>query len=374
MTAHEHEKVFFYCCPPTSNYAAFQHHLICLGEEFKALEIPIYSDIDHWKLSPNQDEYLFQYDPKIGPEDCSIVIIHDEWLLTGRPLPENLFHPQRNYRTVYLDAADGVKTDAFTPEFRQFDFIFRTHFNGNTCYPKNFYPWAFGLSNRILKQTEFPLDFQQRKPQILVNFRANKHPHSVRKFVYNSFFEKSQKLFSVENYTDRDNAQTLDPDDALQCIQTGGRHFPAYYKRLQESLACACFGGFFVSPFPKDQSLLVSRLTKRFIAAAVIKTNRIVQWDSWRFWEAIAAGSVVFHIDLDKYGAVLPVMPQNWKHYVGVDLDNMDAAIAKIANNPEILEAISIQGREWAREHYNPASTALRFLETVSQKSVSTHV
>lgn len=374
MTDHDYEKVFFYCCPPTPDYAAFQHHLICLGEGFRALGIPIYSDINHWKLFPDQDEYLFQHDPQVGPDDCSIVIIHDEWSLTGRPLPVNLFHSQRNYKTVYLDAANGVKTAAFTPEFRQFDFIFRVHFNGSTYYPENFYPWAFGLSNRILKQTEFPLDFRHRKPQILVNFRANKHPHSVRKFVYKQFFKKSESLFTAESSTDRDNANTLDPYNALQCEQTGGRHFPAYYQRLQESLACACFGGFFVSPFPKNQSLPASRLLKRFLAASGIKTNRIVQWDSWRFWEALAAGSVAFQIDLDKYGAVLPVMPQNWQHYIGVDLDNMDAAIAKIASNPEILETISIQGREWAREHYNPVSTALRFLETVCQKSVLTHV
>jgi hypothetical protein len=89
-------------------------------------------------------------------------------------------------------------------------------------------------------------------------------------------------------------------------------------------------------------------------------------WDSWRFWESLAAGCVTFHIDFDKYGAVLPVMPKNGQHYIGIDLDKLEDIVRRIATNPEILERISISGRQWAMENYGPIPTAVRFLNRIS--------
>jgi len=58
-------------------------------------------------------------------------------------------------------------------------------------------------------------------------------------------------------------------------------------------------------------------------------------------------------------------MPTNGKHYVGIDFDNVDAAIARITAEPELLEKIAAAGREWVLEHYSSVPTALRFLATV---------
>ncbi|MFN6156701.1 MAG: glycosyltransferase family 1 protein, partial [Dolichospermum sp.] len=98
----------------------------------------------------------------------------------------------------------------------------------------------------------------------------------------------------------------------------------------------------------------------------------ILQWDSWRFWESLAAGCVTFHVDFEKYGITLPVMPENWRHYIGVDLDHVQTTVDRIAENPEILEYITQEGRSWAIKNYSPVPTALRFLEIVSQKQTTT--
>ncbi|MBD0262268.1 MAG: hypothetical protein ICV78_05930 [Tolypothrix sp. Co-bin9] len=58
-------------------------------------------------------------------------------------------------------------------------------------------------------------------------------------------------------------------------------------------------------------------------------------------------------------------MPENWRHYIGIGLDNVQEAVDRIANDPEIIERIATQGRLWALEHYSPTPTALRFLETI---------
>lgn len=92
-------------------------------------------------------------------------------------------------------------------------------------------------------------------------------------------------------------------------------------------------------------------------------------WDSWRFWESLAAGCATFHVDFDKYGIQLPLMPENWRHYIGIDLDNINATVDMIADDPEILERISTEGRRWAIDNYGPVPTALRFLETLSSHS-----
>jgi hypothetical protein len=65
-------------------------------------------------------------------------------------------------------------------------------------------------------------------------------------------------------------------------------------------------------------------------------------------------------------------MPENWRHYIGVDLDNVQATIDRITENPEILEYITQEGRSWAIKNYSPVPTALRFLEIVSQKQTTT--
>lgn len=59
-------------------------------------------------------------------------------------------------------------------------------------------------------------------------------------------------------------------------------------------------------------------------------------------------------------------MPVNWKHYIGIDLDNIENTINRLMDEPLILEKISVEGRQWAIEHYGPVPTALRFLETVT--------
>ena len=99
-----------------------------------------------------------------------------------------------------------------------------------------------------------------------------------------------------------------------------------------------------------------------------LQSKRIIQWDSWRFWKSLAAGCVTFHVDFEKYGLHLPVMPENWRHYIGIDLDNVQEAVERIADEPEIVERISTEGRLWALEHYSPVPTALRFLGIVGQQ------
>ena len=71
-------KVFFYCRalgPPEAT--AYHHAMICLAEGFHALGISFYSNLDYWQTSPDRQDYLFQHNPDVTPNDCSIVIVDD---------------------------------------------------------------------------------------------------------------------------------------------------------------------------------------------------------------------------------------------------------------------------------------------------------
>lgn len=372
MITNFNEKIFFYCYPSSGNHidTAFQHLIICIAEGLKELGIPFYSNIDYWQESPETDQYLFRHNPDVTPDDCSIVVLQHDWFCYGRGIPENLFHANRNYTTVYLDGQDGNKTFSFLPEFKQFDLIFKTHYTSKFNYPSNAYPWAFGLSNRVIREMQEIPKFLDRNKLIIVNYRNNRmFIHSVRKYTNKKVLPLLRNFLPALNFID--NTPPSDTYHYLHWIQTAQRHYPSYYKRLKESAACACFGGFFVPPWPKDQSSRMSRLVKRLLSELGLKSKTIVQWDSWRLWETLAAGCVAFHVDFDKYGFTPPVKPRNWQHYIGIDLDNIQATIDRLEEEPASLERIANQGRNWAIEHYSPVPTALRFLETVSKKRLS---
>ncbi|MEA5550926.1 glycosyltransferase [Anabaena cylindrica UHCC 0172] len=369
-------KVYFFCLPREEDEGRdqFQHLFICLAEGFRELGISFFSNINYWQELPEKQEYLFRHDPDITPDDCSVVVFSNNWFNNNYPLPDNLFHANRKYLTVYLDGNDNDKDYNKLPEYRQFDFIFKTHYNRHLNYLDNFYPWSFGLSQRILQELSAVPNFQDRNKQILVNFRHWRTGHPVRNISSHLLMPQISNIWQINNSVDNQANFSTEAYHHLHWLQTGKRHYPTYYNRLKNSTACACFGGFFVPAWLKNSGGLINRNIQRLMTKLRLKSNTIVQWDSWRFWESLAAGCVTFHVDFEKYGIFLPVMPVNWQHYIGIDLDNVQAAIDRIVDEPEILEKIALQGRSWALQHYSPVPTALRFLETVYQQPITKKV
>ena len=320
------------------------------------------------KFQRNPKNILFNHVPEVQPYDCDVIIFCQDWFIHGNPFPTEIFRSSKKFITVLMDSSDGGHIISLKPEFRQFNYIFRTHACRFHTYPSNFIPWAFGLSNRILKETSEISQYTLRKKTIMVNYRTIGVQHSLRKCINREFLPKINQILPIDNFRNSINDYPLDHYDYLQWFQTGRRHHPTYYQHLKEVAACACFGGFFVNPWMKNQSSLVSRAFKNLIGKSSLKTNRIIQWDSWRLWESLSSGCVAFHVDFDRYGFQLPVMPENWVHYIGVDLFNISETIERLADEPNILEKVSNSGRSWSLQYYNPVATAKRFLKTISRQ------
>lgn len=387
MLENTNKKIYFYFVPETyEDKREYPHMAIALGEGLKKLGIELYSNENYWRIEPNKEEYLFKHDPQVKAEDCSIVVLNHEWFWPAeRSIPENLFRSDRTYKTVLIDNFESNKRHrhlAFDPEFGgKFDFIFKAHCGSKFNYPDNCIPWGFGLSERIIREVADVPNFNKRKQELVVNYRnsifTNKKTgrkvdltHTVRRAIKEKFEPAIDSLIPINNKVNSSQQSPVDPYHYLKWVQTGKRHYPDYYQRLQNSMACACFGGWFVPFFLKNPGGKFSTICLSVSRRINLKSHKVLQWDSWRLWESWGAGCVTFHLDFEKYGFMLPVMPENWKHYIGVDLDNVQDTIDRIKDEPEILAKIAKEGRKWSFEYYSPKPVAKRFLEIVGERNL----
>jgi len=371
--------VYFYCRHEEAN---LQEDVIALAEGLNQLGIRYYANTNYWLQSTTPGDYLFRHDPAVAPDDCDVVIVSYTWpswmhpetfRVERQPLPEGLFKAGRKYRTVYMDSHDGYRTVSWEPEFGQFDVILRAKLNGRAWHPGNMRPWVLGLNNRILDATVNGAPFGERDRKLLVNFGAS-HPysHGTRELASRHFERPALALLPIDRTKDDLSAPPSDPYDALMWRQTGHRFSRAYYERLKHSQAVACFCGDMIpaAPFEHPDRYLAGGGRARLRRALFEMLDRLdsrprraIQWDSFRFWEALAAGCAAFNIDLEYYGVSLPVMPVNGEHYFGVRFDAVDATLDRIAEDPSLLERVAHQGREWALANYSPRALASRMLD-----------
>ncbi len=371
-------RVYFYCCPEPDN---LQDDIIILAEGLRAMGIPYYSSADYWRRSPAEGDFLFRSTPEVQPDDCDVVVLPYtwfNWVVLGAPrpirreVPPGLFKAGRRYRTVYMDTNDGLRTVSWEPAFRKFDLILRTKYCRRAWSPSNLRPWVLGISERMLRMTSGAPPFASRKRALLVNFGASHgYPHGARVRSHERFDPQVARILDLDATRDDLSVAPTDPYDKLMWEQTNHRHSRAYYERVKGSQAVSCFCGELIPPMPwRDPTQLLvggnkARLKRRFfelLANVDPRPERIVQWDSWRFWEALAAGCAAFNLDLERYGASLPVMPEMGRHYFGVDLDSPESVIDRIAEDPSSLERVAAAGRDWAMAEYSPPAMARRFL------------
>lgn len=370
--------VYFYCREEEGN---LQEDVIALAEGLTDLGIRHFANTDYWQQSTTAGDYLFKHDPAVSPDDCDVVVVSytwpswidpDDFRVRRRSLPEGLFKPGRRYRTVYMDSHDGYRTVSWEPEFRQFDLILRAKMNERAWHPGNMKPWVLGLNRRIIDATAGGPEFSRRAHALLVNFGASHlYRHGTREIAAAVFEPKIGRVIPIDRTKDNLSQAPDDPYDALMWRQTGHRFSRQYYQRLKSAQAVACFCGDMIPPAPfqgPDRYLAggnrarLRRLVYEAAAWLDPRPRRAVQWDSFRFWESLAAGCATFNLDLPRYGVQLPVMPVNWETYIGIDFDRVDQAVDRLAADPGILERVAAAGRQWACAHYSPRALAERML------------
>ncbi len=312
---------YFYCVPTEDrDEVPYQHLLLALAEGLTALGIACYANIDYWPLDLERSTYLLRHDAAVAPEDCAIVIVSDDWAAERDALPER--HRGDAACWIALDREDGSRLRSLAPAYRRFDFVLRTHYNRDTRYGANFVPWAYGLTERIIESTRAVAPARRRV--LLANWRHTRNRHSLRLAVERSFLPQVSAGYSQSMVGARRSERTAGRRTGAFVVARNGppalaRVLRAADERGRVRVLRRIFA---VTPWPAaKESRYPSRALKRALTLAHRRTYLISQWDSWRLWESLAAGCATMHVDLERYGCTLPVMPVNWEHYIGVDLE-----------------------------------------------------
>jgi hypothetical protein len=363
--------VYFHTPPVETDpqQTMYPHTAIALCEGLAALGFSLYAPRPYWRTSAQTNETLFKHDPGVTADDCDIVMF-DSGLIqfyNGLELILNL-KPNPTQVRVLMHHTDQSSLDQrrlITLYPKQFDLILSAHRCVDQTLPANVKPWALGLAERQLRELANIPPFDQRERTLRYNFRHVGKMQSVRKAAHDLFYPISDAALPASF-----SAMGM-PEEAyhhLMWKQTGRRHTPVFYEELMSVMATASFCGWFIPSWPHSQANLLFVLLWRLMRRFDLKGRRITQWDSWRHWEAMAAGCVSIHADFDKYGMALPVRPTNWEHYIGVDFDRPKDAIDRIIAEPAVLEHISVQGRAWVLKHYSPVPVAKRFLGLIGRE------
>ncbi len=224
--------------------------------------------------------------------------------------------------------------------------LFTAHSSRAAVKPGKRVPIAFGLPQKLIAGTEQTPAMTERRQEAMHSFRPTLQ-QGVRALLDLAFVPALERHLPVRRVN-------VPPKDYLQA--------------LKETAVCLCYGGDFYSPiqgnewFAKNQPDVAALHAFETLEAAAV-----LRWDSWRFWEALAAGCIAIHLDFEKYGFDLPVMPEPWVHYVPLDLANLEHAATELWDRRDEWPAIAAQGRAWAIEHYAPAPTAHRVLAALAE-------
>ena len=361
-------EAYFYC-HSHPNPSFVYHDYICLAEGLRALGIQCYGDRSLYK-SGEKNKFLIQYKKGYRWYNATLIFFHSNlYKLIEKKKADDIImkitrQPRNESKIIFIDASDGVRTPGFEKGAQSCDVVLKSHYNRKYKYPKNFIPWQFGLSNRMIEAVH-PLPFKQREQAFLVNFRVK---HQLRDYLNNRIRAIVEKSLIWDNSISDPDKEKLTGKDLLLWKHTRGRHYPSYYDKLSKTVACACYGGVFAIPWGNynKYTAKIARLFNNLIP--LFSWDRVRQWDSWRLWESWVAGCCVVHVDFDKYGCQLPVMPQNKIHYLGIDLDNLEDFEASICDKA-LLEHIAENGKKFVLQHYSPEAVAGRLLQTLNLKS-----
>jgi len=348
-----------YVNPAEANY---QHALVALAEGCRELGLSFCGNIDYW-FEPERNDYLIRKDihqtaAEIHVYDASYFMLH----------PEGIDQVDFQKINVLTDLMDGFNTFCTDPRFSKFDLILKTHYSKNFKYPKNVRPWAFGLSQRILDQISRSLQVPIGK-NILVNYRV---PHDIRARAVAELVPVLETNYKIVNQV---NAFSVPPDgqeDKHYWEQSGRRHYPEFYASLNSSSFTFCFGGSvhfrpltlnFVSKILRQYPIIKYKIGLSNLSSCAI----IYQYDSWRLWECLASNSVPLHMDFGMYDWVLPEMPVEGVHYIGVGDSFKRTGESILRLNSGQIRKIAGEGRAWVLEHYSPKPTASRLFKFLSE-------
>jgi len=304
------------------------HICLCLADGLNQLGIPVFSNIEA-QVTPN---FKLGNAQGMVPNNAALIIVDiQENEVTKKGFMNiGFFHPH----ILFFSMSDSIGTVYMTDGA----ILFCTHENKFRRIHGKRFPWVFGVSSFMIEEAE-KKKTDRRQNVVLRNFRPSEN-QSVRDSLDMILLPHIEKYFKVD-------------------CKIGSDHF----ERLASYIGCLAYGGHFRMDITRH-GLYSDDPTATFFK--YLKEPVIIRWDSWRLWESLICGCLTFHLDFDKYGFMLPVMPENWKHYIGLNLEDIKGDVERLMDERDKIPEIAENGRTWALAHYSPLATAKRFLGYVT--------
>lgn len=345
------------------------HESICLAEGLCSLQHNCYGDAERLRHTPDALP-LIRYNPDIRPQNCDAVILSSQISVYADVKKElgNLFSQIGTHIPVFfIDEADGLRTPGFLRAAGKCHKVLKSHFNRKMKYPANFVPWQFGVAQRHIDYIQ-ALPVTERNTSLLVNFRVR---HQLRDYMNRLCLPILSSSLDIDNTVDGNRPESFTEKDRFLYAQSRGRHNPAYYERLPHGLFSAAYGGVFCLPFGNHDKYTAKLVRMVNDTLPLFRYDRIRQWDSWRFWESLLAGCITLHVDLETFGCLMPVMPVNYRDYIGIDpyhpeifREWVESAMGEWENgDPQMLRSLSDNARNFVLNNYRPIHVAQRLLE-----------
>ena len=321
-----------------SDSGQFSYAAFCLADGLSQLGVPVYANID---ASHALATVSFSAAPEpalLSASYCAVLDVHGACDLF--PNTVRRITPIHE-RTVALCMHDNIANFIIEGQLP----LFCSHENRFFQLSGVRIPIGFGVSQKLLERSSWVPPFNARGAYALKSFHPSLH-QDVRAGMELLFEPNLQQQLRIEHrYTDSREA---------------------FWTLLQQSGFSLCYGGMFVQDLHRSPFFMSIEAVREFWEHIECRaTTVITRWDSWRFWESLASGCVTIHLDFERYGFKLPVMPENWRQYIGIDMANAKQDVERMMDEWGRMEEVAWNGRQWALEHYSPVAVARRFLVPV---------
>lgn len=370
-------KIFFFIQPDV----IYDDNIAYLAEGLNKLHYKLYGSKNYWHNVETNKILVRQKKIEEQKWDLLILthtayqldtIVNQKYFVRKNAVDTN-FLKKHAKKIILINSLDGVnflgENDA------NIKFIFRSQFNKKINKSSKTLPYVLGgYQERIKKYT--PLKIKNKIPKVLDSFGFTHHyEHQQRKFFRTHVIPLLNKN-GIEVVKALYGSLDIPPhakNDKIWWEMTGGKHNPAYFNAMSLFYANACFCGEMVSGLPKNPLRVLqggnrakaTKIIYKLISKIFKIQNRLVQWDSWRFWETLAMKSVPLMCNLEEHGVELPVMPKNYQHYIGLDPNNINESIKKMQSVWKNMPDMAEDSFEWLKLNYSSEVNATRILEKI---------
>jgi hypothetical protein len=370
--------IYFLCHPDPKNY---QWDIVPLAEGLVELGVPFCGSADYWR-KPDGSYLIKKAEHSAGQQADAVVVstgflywIQGPGQVQQGQLPAWILQRRLRGKVIGMDFCDGYLSAILEKWSSYFDLILRSHYNKRCWWPAKTRPWAYGLTNRILAAAaKCRNEFSSKKGCLFAFGASHGFPHSAREHARKHLFSGISSRISMVTRQDKLSAPPTDPEEWSLWSQCAGRHNLEFFRRLSCVEVCAAFCGELIPSLPHRPNYLVggnrAKIRKFYwtlISSLQGRPDRLIQPDSWRFWEALACGAAVMHHNADETGWLLPVPPIPFETYLPVSLRGDNKRFFSILRDTQALFGIAEAGRNWALENYSPQRAAERFLEEINK-------